>query len=830
MDKKMARGAGDLPASSFSGPAGELIAHELLSPPSHPGSIGRVDDYDVIRLIGRGGMGFVFLARNAANGGMVALKMLRPEYAVEPRVVRRFLKEARHLQKLGHPSIMPVLSVSDRPEAPYFVMPHYAAGSLAGKILPGEALGTSEALEIARQLADAIEFIHGKGLVHRDIKPGNILLEAPGVIRLSDFGLAQSIFNDSMIDLETVKPEGTAPYMSPATAEGRAEDTRCDIYGFGAVLYEMLTGKPPYEGESARAILEKIRAGPPAPIRQVNPGADAGLAAIAECAMARPHRDRYASMADVVSDLEAVAKDLPPRARGMARGRFLRKLWAGGLIVGERGRRNSVKAAAGVGAVLAGAGLVFGLVLHQSAPVQPPAPQVVLDETFAGKGLNKERWRWANLDFKFQGTTGEVSWAVSQTNHEAVIRAAAFCAEGWTTRELVFLDLARDMKLMSPGPFTVTIDMAVLASNSHARVQIADAPTTNANSISLLDFHGNHLDFQKSRHEKVTIEVRPDIQAAIIYHNSVSATPFEPFDLKSLAAWHLRFSVDAFSSSGFGGGAAEMRLKRVRMETIPEDDSIVGKVTELRGGLPIADAVIEEDSGITLGRTLPNGAFRLQNPNPKRKFKVKKDGYVDPEWRPLGQRPRSFVHCQLAKTAYGFGDIVSIIPWGGHKVLALGFWDDAPQLVMPMGETNSCVRKLDITSNTIAQTGWTTTLVRPSSVVHCEDRLLAARTWPGEILEFAPNSCSLLLKLQHPGNGGALAWPYGTAFDGNRLWLVENDGILQRRALHALDITLGTNIASISTTNELIRGLAWDGKQLWVADGDCACFKKTGTS
>jgi serine/threonine protein kinase/sugar lactone lactonase YvrE len=238
--------------------------------------------------------------------------MVRPELVSNQQIVHRFVKEAGHLQKLKHPNVMPVLELSDRPQGPYFVMPYFEQGSLAQRIKPGHGLGAQMALGIALQVAEGLQFAHRRGIIHRDLKPANILLGEGGKTCLADFGLARTMFNDSIVDVERDQVEGTAPYMSPGVAAGNAEDTRCDIYAFGALLYEMLTGEPPYAGRSTEDIRKQILDGPPRPIRQRNPEADAGLAAVAEGAMARELRNRYADMADVLADLERIKQGRAP--------------------------------------------------------------------------------------------------------------------------------------------------------------------------------------------------------------------------------------------------------------------------------------------------------------------------------------------------------------------------------------------------------------------------------------------------------------------------------------------------------------------------------------
>ena len=308
------------PVSVFSGPIAELVGHRLLSPPNRPGLLATLARYDVLRVLGGGGMGVVLLARDSESGRDVALKMVRPELVPNQHVVHRFVKEAGHLQKLKHPNVVPVLEISDRPEGPYFVMPYFERGSLAQRIKLGQGLDALEVLDIALQVAEGLQFAHRRGIIHRDLKPANILLGEGHQTCLADFGLARTMFNDTIVDVEHDQMEGTAPYMSPGVAAGNAEDTRCDIYAFGALLYEMLTGEPPYAGRSTQDVRRQILAGPPKAVRLRNPEADAGLAAVAEGAMARELRDRYADMSDVLGDLEHIKQGRKPIGpRGIVR-------------------------------------------------------------------------------------------------------------------------------------------------------------------------------------------------------------------------------------------------------------------------------------------------------------------------------------------------------------------------------------------------------------------------------------------------------------------------------------------------------------------------------
>lgn len=310
------------PVSVFTGPIGELIAQRMLTPPPRPGVLAAVDNYEILRVLGGGGMGIVLLARASQAGREVAVKLVRSDLVNDQNVVRRFLKEAGHLKKLRHTNIVPVEEISDRAEGPYFVMPYFEKGSLANRIKPGEPLNAETILDIAMPVAEGLSFAHRSGIIHRDLKPANILLGANGAVCLADFGLARTMFNDTIVDVESRQMEGTAPYVSPGVAAGEAEDTRCDIYSFGALLYEMLTGQTPYKGRGTKEILAHIIAGPPELISSLNPAAERGLVAIAEKAMARELRNRYADMRDILSDLQLVKEGKRPGADALRKPAF----------------------------------------------------------------------------------------------------------------------------------------------------------------------------------------------------------------------------------------------------------------------------------------------------------------------------------------------------------------------------------------------------------------------------------------------------------------------------------------------------------------------------
>jgi len=310
----------DLPVSDSRELSEALLDARIVEPPPAPGPLAAVDRFQIIREVGSGGMGVVLLARDPRRSDpegpkgadLVVLKVIRPELAGHSRSIDRFLGEAKHMQRFRHPHILPIFEVGGSRHRPYLVMPHLSRGSLARRLREGGPLGESVATRIGLEVASALHHAHTRGIIHRDLKPANVLLDDGGRAVLTDFGLARTLSNEEVLDLEREYREGTAPYMSPAVARGEAEDTRCDIYAFGALLYEMLSGHPPYRGPTSADITRQIIQSAPPPLLSVRPNASARLARVAEWAMARELRQRYAHMLDVVHDLQRVETGLDP--------------------------------------------------------------------------------------------------------------------------------------------------------------------------------------------------------------------------------------------------------------------------------------------------------------------------------------------------------------------------------------------------------------------------------------------------------------------------------------------------------------------------------------
>ncbi len=278
---------------------------DFLQPPSDPAYLGRLAHFDVMRVIGRGGMGIVLEAFDTKLQRSVALKVLDPELAHDEIARQRFCREARAAASITHENVVAVHQVETAAsgELPYLVMQLIAGETLEQRLLRERRLPMKEIVRIAFQLAQGLSAAHALGMVHRDIKPGNILLEPPhNRVKLTDFGLAR--IADEVKLTRTGFVTGTPLYMAPEQAMGQSGDARSDLFSVGAILYEMCAGQPPFQGDSALAIMKQITDVRHRPLQEINPEVPDWLAEMVDELLAKKPEDRYQSASDLAEVLE----------------------------------------------------------------------------------------------------------------------------------------------------------------------------------------------------------------------------------------------------------------------------------------------------------------------------------------------------------------------------------------------------------------------------------------------------------------------------------------------------------------------------------------------
>lgn len=266
----------------------------------------QVGPYIIRGLLGIGGMGAVYRAQDVRLGRAVAIKVIDVSKGNGPRFASRFQREARLLARLDHPHILPLWDVGQAGDLLYLVTPVVEGGSLRDlRLRLGGSVPPQQALMLAIQVADALQHAHERGVIHRDVKPGNVLLHTDGRVMLADFGIARSVGDHPEISA-TDLAIGTPHYIAPEQALGDQVDARADIYSLGAVLYELLSGRPPYTADSTTRVLVQMLDGPPPPLLQVNPALSPAVQTAVMHALASRPAERYPTAAAFAADLRTL--------------------------------------------------------------------------------------------------------------------------------------------------------------------------------------------------------------------------------------------------------------------------------------------------------------------------------------------------------------------------------------------------------------------------------------------------------------------------------------------------------------------------------------------
>jgi len=274
--------------------------------------------YDIGELLGRGGMAEVHLGRDSRLNRTVAVKMLRPDLARDPSFQARFRREAHSAASLNHPSIVAVYDTGEDEVAgkpvPYIVMEYVEGSTLRDLLATGSRLVPERALEITDGILGALAYSHQQGIVHRDIKPANVMLTRDGEVKVMDFGIARAVADAGATMTQTSAVIGTAQYLSPEQARGEQVDARSDLYSTGCLLYELLTGRPPFTGDSPVSVAYQHVREDPAPPSQVDPDVPASVDAIVMKALAKDREARYQTASEMRRDIAAALAGRPVAA------------------------------------------------------------------------------------------------------------------------------------------------------------------------------------------------------------------------------------------------------------------------------------------------------------------------------------------------------------------------------------------------------------------------------------------------------------------------------------------------------------------------------------
>ena len=364
------------------GPAAQLLGEETRDL-----SVGqRIGHFKILSLLGSGGMGEVYLAQDSKLGRKVALKLLHASFTKDDERARRFEQEARAASALNHPNILTIFDIEEI-EGVHFIATEYIEGKTLREHIADGKLELGEALDLVIQAASALSAAHQAGIVHRDIKPENIMVRPDGYVKVLDFGLAKlterkSVISDTelrafrAVKTDTGMVMGTAHYMSPEQARGLPVDVRTDIFSLGVVLYEIVSGHLPFEGDTASDVIVSILEKEPPPISNYCPEAPAELQRIISKALCKIREERYQTVKDLLSDLKDLKRDLESGANiEKTKRRADRRLFK--ILLGVEGRRFKVKQLIWSGALVLLIGISLIAWTYLSRPVlKGPLPPI----------------------------------------------------------------------------------------------------------------------------------------------------------------------------------------------------------------------------------------------------------------------------------------------------------------------------------------------------------------------------------------------------------------------------------------------------------------------
>ncbi len=273
----------------------------------------QIPGYKILGKLGAGAMAIVYKARQLSLNRTVAIKVLPKRFSESPEYVERFYKEGQAAARLNHNNIVQAYDVGEAGGYHYFVMEYVEGKTLYDDLSAGKVFEEKEALDIVIQVARALLHAHDRGLMHRDVKPKNIMIDSSGVVKLADMGLARETTDIETAQTEAGKAYGTPYYIAPEQIRGKIDiDHRADIYGLGATFYHLVTGRVPFMADDPTEVMKKHLRDELIPPDHINTALSAGVSEVIEVMMAKRKEDRYNNMQELLTDLEALQAGQPP--------------------------------------------------------------------------------------------------------------------------------------------------------------------------------------------------------------------------------------------------------------------------------------------------------------------------------------------------------------------------------------------------------------------------------------------------------------------------------------------------------------------------------------
>jgi beta-lactam-binding protein with PASTA domain len=421
--------------------------------------------YRLVARIGSGGMADVWCATDQELGRRVALKVLHPRFAADPQFVERFRREASHAAGLQHPNVVAVFDRGEWDGTPYIAMEHIEGPTLKEIVRDRGALPPALAVDVVVQILRAARYAHKHGIVHRDLKPHNVILDEEGRVKVTDFGIARAGASQMT---ETGAIMGTAHYLSPEQAQGLPVDGRSDLYSIGVILYELLTGRVPFDAESPVSIAVRHVSEPPIPPAEINPAVPPALDAVTLRALAKAPEDRFQDADAFIAALQA-ARDAPLEATAYAP-----------VVVEEepRGRRWWLWLLALLALLAIAAGAYLLLQPEQATvPDVVGQPSSVAAQTLQNRGFEVDIQRVINPDVRKDHVATQNPSPGEQADEGSTVRLVVSDGPGsGTVPPVTGMEEAKAQRLLRSAGFKVASDRAYSSDVRAGRVISSSPP------------------------------------------------------------------------------------------------------------------------------------------------------------------------------------------------------------------------------------------------------------------------------------------------------------------------------------------------------------------
>jgi hypothetical protein len=546
----------------------------LLGPALEPGEVGRLGGYRVLRMLDAGGMGVVFQAEDVALARPVAIKVMRPQLAQDPQARERFLREARAAAKVKSDHVVTIHQVGEDRGAPFLSMELLQGEPMDVWLRRGCRPNVPQILRLAREIAMGLAAAHERGLIHRDVKPGNVWLEAPtGRVKLLDFGLARPVSQDAHLT-QSGTIMGTPAYMAPEQARGQKVDARADLFSLGCVLYQLCTGRLPFTGENAMDVLMALATETPRLVRELNPDIPERLSGLVARLLSKDPAGRPAGARDVVVELQAIERQRAAPARASAL---------------------SVPVAAPIGPPEAGDNPWADLTEPQPAPAPAlarPAPPRRRWPLAVAAGLLLALLGGAAAVYELTFKTPDGNLVVQIDDKDVETR--------FKDGELRLYDAAGQLKYtLKPGEK----DKALAPGEYRIQVTGADGLKVDTNK------------FEMQKNGKVTVRVLLEAKAVAARKDTPAADPD-----RQVAEWVLKNGgTVCVSGQWVSGDAGTLPARPFRLDALVsppvKPDDLLEKVRGLTNlgqldvrGLPLGDADLDRLASVP---AVENGAFNF---------------------------------------------------------------------------------------------------------------------------------------------------------------------------------------------------------------------------